>query len=126
MTTISVRSSGGETLGSLTAAIADTEELRYEGLSSTPALPDDRGMLFVYEELQGHAFVMRGMDYGLDIIFVDAEQTITQIHHADAPGPNEDGEDQVYTGWGQYVLEVNLNWTTEREITEGDMLEFSL
>ena len=118
--------SEGETLGSVTAAIAETQELRYRGLSDTESLPPDRGMLFVYETVDDRTFVMRRMDFGIDIVFADADGTITRIHHAPKPGPNEDGNDQRYPGRGQYVLEVNYEWTTEHGVEEGDVLEFEL
>ncbi|QLG27700.1 DUF192 domain-containing protein [Halorarum halophilum] len=118
--------SEGETLGSVTAAIADTQELRYRGLSDTESLPEDRGMLFVYESVDERTFVMRRMDFGIDIVYADADGTITRIHHAPEPGPNEDGEDQRYPGRGQYVLEINYEWTTDHGVEEGDVLEFEL
>ncbi len=116
----------GDRLGSVSAAIADTGDLRYTGLSDTEDLPEDRGMLFVYEEVDDHTYVMREMDFGIDIVYADDEGEITRIHHAPAPGPDEDGEDQTYPGRGQYVLEVNKGWTTERDVEEGDVLEFEL
>jgi uncharacterized membrane protein (UPF0127 family) len=119
---VRVETVDGELLGAVTAAIADTPDRRYTGLSETESLPADRGMLFVYEAVADRTFVMRGMDFGLDIVFADEEGTITTIHHAPAPGPNEDGTDQRYTGRGQYVLEVNRRWTTERGVTAGDRL----
>lgn len=118
--------SDGETLGSVTAAVADTQELRYLGLSDTESLPPDRGMLFVYESVGDHTFVMRGMDFGIDIVYADGDDTITRIHHAPKPGPNEDGNEQRYPGRGQYVLEINYGWTTERGVEAGDVLEFDL
>jgi len=123
-TDVTVRSPDGTTRGSVTAAVADTPGLRYTGLSDTPSLPDDRGMLFVFESAGSRTFVMRGMAYGLDIVFADADRTITRIHHASAPGPGEDGADQRYPGTGQYVLEVNLGWTTGRGVSTGDVLAF--
>ena len=125
-TEVRVVSADGDELGTVTAAIADTRELRYLGLSDTEELPDDRGMLFVYESVEERAFVMREMDFGIDIVYADADGTITDIHHAPAPGPDEDGEDQRYPGRGQYVLEVNYEWTTEHGVNEGDVLEFDL
>jgi len=114
----------GFELGSVTAAVADTGGLRYTGLSDTEVLPEDRGMLFVFESVADRTFVMRRMDFGIDIVYADAEGTITGIHHAPAPGPDEDGNSQGYPGRGQYVLEVNYGWTTERGVTAGDRLEF--
>jgi uncharacterized membrane protein (UPF0127 family) len=115
-----------ELLGTVTAAIADTSDLRYLGLSDTESLPEDRGMLFVYDDAENRSFVMRRMDFGIDIVYAGPDGEITEIHHAEAPGPDEDGNDQRYPGWGQYVLEVNLDWTTERGVEAGDRLAFDL
>jgi len=116
----------GEQLGYVTAAIADTEQLRYTGLSDTESLPEDRGMLFVFAEANSRRFVMREMDFAIDIIYADVDGTITEVHHAPKPGPNEDGEQQKYPGFGQYVLEVNYDWTADRGIEPGDQLVFEL
>ena len=125
-TTVRVFDSTGVERGAVTAAIADTSELRYLGLSDTESLPADRGMLFVFDGVADRTFVMRRMDFGIDIVYADSEGTITGIHHAPKPGPDEDGNSQGYPGTGQYVLEVNYEWTTERGISEGDRLAFDL
>ncbi|QCW01934.1 DUF192 domain-containing protein [Natrinema pallidum] len=116
----------GDELGKVTAAIADTDDLRYLGLSDTDELPPDRGMLFVYGAVAERTFVMREMDFGIDIVYADADGTITGIHHAPAPGPDENGNDQHYPGRGQYVLEVAYEWTSDHGVSEGDVLEFAL
>jgi uncharacterized membrane protein (UPF0127 family) len=125
-TTVTVRAPDGEVRGVVTAAIADTQELRYTGLSDTESLPEDGGMLFVYDDVGDHTYVMRDMEFGLDIVYADDGGTVTRIHHAPAPAPTEDGEDQRYPGRGQYVLEVNVGWTTERGVEVGDRLDFEL
>jgi uncharacterized membrane protein (UPF0127 family) len=114
----------GEELGSVTAAIAEPGEEWEVGLSDTDSLPEDWGMLFVSGSTSDLTFWMKEMDFGLDIVFVDDEKRITGIHHAPAPGPEEDGTDQRYSGRGQYVLEVNYEWTERRGVTEGDVLQF--
>ena len=116
----------GEELGSVTAAIADTDERLVRGLSETEELPDDRGMLFVFEEEDQRQFVMRDMDFGIDIVYAESDGTITGLHHAPAPREHEDGSKQVYVGHGQYVLEVNYEWTIEHDVAPGDVLEFEL
>lgn len=125
-TTVRARTPDGEVLGSVTAAIADTSQQRYRGLSDTPSLPADRGMLFVFESVGDHVFVMRGMDFGIDIVYADDDGVITRIHNAPAPGPDEDGASQQYPGRGQYVLEVVYEWTTDHGVEEGDVLAFEL
>ena len=125
-TAVRAVSEDGSELGAVTAAIADTGDLRYTGLSDTDSLPESRGMLFVYESVADRRFVMRRMDFGIDIVYADSAGTITDIHHAPEPAPDEDGDDQVYPGRGQYVLEVNYEWTTDRGVEAGDRLEFDL
>jgi uncharacterized membrane protein (UPF0127 family) len=110
----------GTELGTVEAAIADTYRKKYTGLSKTESLPADRGMLFPYDSEGDHTYVMREMDFGIDIVYVGANGTITKIHHAPEPPEGEDGENYRYPGTGQYVLEVNYEWTTEHDVTEGD------
>lgn len=110
------------TLGRVRAAVADTRGKRYTGLSETDHLPEDRGMWFVYDEPSNHTYVMRGMDYGLDIVYVGADGRITRIHHAPEPPEGADGEDYRYPGYGQYVLEVNYNWTVRHDVDVGDRI----
>jgi len=116
----------GEELGRVEAAIADNASLRYTGLSDTDELPEDRGMLFTYDDDRELTYVMRNMSFDLDIVFVYGNGTIESIHHKRAPAPDEDGESIRASGEGQYVLEVNRGWTTERGVEEGDRLEFDL
>ncbi|MFB6280471.1 MAG: DUF192 domain-containing protein [Haloferacaceae archaeon] len=125
-TEVAVRTPDGDRLGSVTAAVADTPGTRYRGLSGVGSLPEDRGMLFVFGDVAERTFVMRGMEFGLDIVYADADGVITRIHHAPAPGPNEDGSEQRYPGRGRYVLEVVYGWTTDRGVGTGDVLAFDL
>ncbi|WP_137291332.1 DUF192 domain-containing protein [Natronorubrum halophilum] len=125
-TDVRVTNPDGDELGEVTAAIADTPERQQLGLSDTEELPEDRGMLFVYETVEDREFIMPDMSFGIDIIFADDEGVITGIANAPEPGPDEDGSEQTYPGRGQYVLEVVYEWTDERDVEEGDILEFDL
>lgn len=119
---VGVESADGAPLGSVIAAVADTPALRYLGLSDTAELPADRGMLFVYDAVDDRTFVMRGMSFGIDIVYADGDGVITEIHHAPAPAPGENGAEHQYPGRGQYVLEVAYEWTTDRDVGVGDVL----
>ena len=122
-TVVVVDGETGEELGRVDAAVADTFSKRYVGLSETDSLPDDRGMLFVHGDVDERTYVMRNMSFGIDIVFVDADGTITEIHEAPEPGPGEDGNQQRYTGTGRYVLEVNKGWMADRGVEAGDRIE---
>ncbi|TKX77371.1 DUF192 domain-containing protein [Halorubrum sp. SD626R] len=126
-TRVAVEGPDGEIRETVTAAVADTSEKRYLGLSDAESLPEDAGMLFVYDApRESLTYVMREMSFGIDIVYADADRELTRIHHAPEPVPNEDGNDQRYPGSGQYVLEVPYEWTDRNGVTVGDSLAFEL
>jgi uncharacterized membrane protein (UPF0127 family) len=112
----------GRPLGTVVVHLATTQEQRYTGLSDTPTLSDGRGMLFVYEREEPRTYVMREMDYPLDIVFVGANRRINAIRRAPAPGPNEDGTDIRRSGSAKWVLEVSHGWTAAHNVSRGDRL----
>ena len=119
-TTVSLVSEG-EVQTEVDVRVADSYEKRYTGLSDTESLDADEGMLFVHDETGEHAYVMREMAFPLDIVFVDANGTITRIHHAELPPEGASGDDLTrYRGTGKYVLEVPYGYTNETCIEEGD------
>jgi len=119
-TAVAVRD--GEPLATVEVRIADDSSKRILGLSNTSSLGPDEGMLFVHEEEQKHTYVMRDMDFDLDIIFIAENRTITRIHHAPAP-PEGESYSEEYSGQSKYVLEVNRGWANETGVSVGDRVE---
>ena len=117
---------GDEPKAVIDVEVADDSRERYTGLSNHDSLEPGNGMLFVHESEQDLTYVMREMDFDIDIVFIDADGEITAIHHARAPGPNEDGNDLEYSGRGKYVLEVPRGYTNETGIEVGDEVEIDL
>ncbi|MDS0296294.1 DUF192 domain-containing protein [Halogeometricum luteum] len=112
--------SDGEVLTEVDVRVADTYEKRYTGLSDTESLGPDEGMLFVHDSEGEHAYVMREMAFPLDIVFIDANGTITRIHHAELPPEGSEGDLTRYRGTGKYVLEVPYGYTNETGVSAGD------
>jgi uncharacterized membrane protein (UPF0127 family) len=116
-TTVQVHDENGTLLGTVEVWVADTTEKRRVGLSRTDSLGADEGMLFVHTDSDSHTYNMRGMAFPLDIVFIAANGTITEVHHAEVA----DGLlDDTYTGTGKYVLEVERGWTVARGVDAGD------
>jgi len=113
---------GSRTLGTVDVRIADTQPQRYTGLSDTESLGPNEGMLFVHDEEDVQTYVMRDMDFALDIIYIDANGTITTIHHAPPP-PEGESYSERYPGRAKYVLEVNRGWTNSTGVSVGDTVE---
>jgi uncharacterized membrane protein (UPF0127 family) len=116
---VTITNNCSQVLGTVEVRIADTHRKKVIGLSATESLPNVSGMLFVYEEASTQTFVMRKMDYPLDIVFIGADGRINSIKSAPAPGPGEDGEDIRRTGYGKYVLEVPRGWMERHGIHAG-------
>ena len=112
----------GESLATVEARVADGLAKQYVGLSETDDLAADEGMLFVHDEPGEHAYVMRGMAFGIDIVFIAPDGTVTEIHEA-AP---ESRPYTRYRGTGQFVLEVPRGWSDRNGVEPGDRLAFEL
>lgn len=95
--------------------LAETETEKEEGLQGIKDLPDDQGMLFVYDKPQTVGFWMKDTLIPLDIIFIDEDQEVISIYQGKPEDKTIVEEDDV-----KYVLEVNQN----SGIEEGDELEF--
>ncbi len=120
-TTVTLVDEDGSRLATVEARVADTQMKRYTGLSDTQSLDYGEGMLFVHDNEATHAYVMRDMNFPLDIVFVAANGTVTQIHHAPVPpSSTSEGELTRYRGYGKYVLEVPRGYANRTGLDEGD------
>lgn len=116
----------GTRLGTVQSRVADSPDERYQGLSNTDPLPADSGMLFVYSAEANRTFVMRQMNYPIDMVFIDANGTVTTIHHAETEAQDDPGDDLTpYPGRGKWVLEVPYEWTAEHGVQVGDEVTIS-
>ncbi|QLG26050.1 DUF192 domain-containing protein [Halorarum halophilum] len=118
-TTVAIYDADGTDLATVNVSVADTYPKRYVGLSDTESLDENEGMLFVHSGTGKHAYVMREMDFPIDIVFVAANGTITRIHHARLPADGS-GDRTRYRGTGKYVLEVPYGYTNRTGVDEGD------
>ena len=117
--TVVLLDADGTQLATVDAWVADTFSKRYTGLSDTSALEPGQGMLFVHDNEDQHGYVMRKMDFPLDMVFVAENGTITTIHHAPV---ESDGDLTQYSGRAKYVLEVPMGYTNRTGIDVGDRI----
>jgi uncharacterized membrane protein (UPF0127 family) len=116
-TTVTAYDANGTQLATVDVRVADTRAKRWVGLSDTEDLPMGEGMLFVHPNEAEHGYVMRNMSVPLDIVFVDASERVTTIHHASVP---ENGDGRTYAGRGKWVLEVPRGWANRTGLDAGD------
>lgn len=115
----------GDTTVHLT--LADTPEERSIGLSGTNSLGENDGMLFLFDDKGYPAFWMKGMDYPIDIVFLDNETVVTIFPNVQPP--KEDNEQlPLYqpTKPADRVLELPAGYMKAHGVSVGDMINLSL
>ena len=93
--------------------IAKTDEERIKGLQDIKHLPEDEGMLFVFDEPQTVDFWMKDTYIPLDIIFINEDCEVISVYKGEPENTDMAEENDV-----KYVLEVNQN----SGIKEGDTI----
>lgn len=104
----------------VTVEVAETEAARQRGLMYRDTLPEDHGMLFVYEAERNLSFWMRNTRIPLDIAFIDRAGRIVDIQQMEAMSE----ETHTSRAPAMYALEMRLGWFEERGIRVGDRVEF--
>ncbi|HET6465266.1 MAG TPA: DUF192 domain-containing protein [Nitrospiria bacterium] len=108
----------------LQVEVARTEKTRALGLMFRTALPEDRGMLFIFEQPGLHRFWMKNTLIPLDMIWMDERKRIIHIEYQVPPckldpcavyGPSADS---------LYVLEVISGVASREKLRPGQTLTF--
>ncbi|TVP76837.1 MAG: DUF192 domain-containing protein [Gemmatimonadales bacterium] len=100
------------------AEVADTPELREEGLMFRTELPDGEGMFFIFEQEETLSFWMRNTFIPLDIAFLDETMEIVDIQALEP----EDEEMTESNAPARFALEVRQGWFQEQGIEVGDQV----
>jgi uncharacterized protein len=101
--------------------IADTDEERQVGLMNRESLPEDAGMIFLFDDDVRGGFWMKNTLIPLSIAFADADGTIVRILDME---PCEADPCEIYDPGVSYrsALEVNQGAFAEWGVAEGDRL----
>jgi uncharacterized membrane protein (UPF0127 family) len=105
---------------SLAAEVADTPQASENGLMFRDSLPEDRGMLFVFDHPKSASFWMRNTKIPLSIAFIDSTGKILEI---ESMKPLDEtvvpsASDQV-----AYALEVNQGWFSRHGVALGAKID---
>lgn len=115
-----IQTQGGEEVA-VAVEIADTQEEREVGLMNREFLPDDAGMIFLFEEAITGGFWMKNTLIPLSIAFADGDGTILRILDME---PCEADPCEIYDPGVAYAsaLEVNQGAFENWGVEEGDPL----
>lgn len=111
----------GEFVSEVEVQISDDISERSQGLMDVRQLPEDHGMLFIFEEEQPLSFWMANTPLPLDIMYVNSDSIIVSIYHSTTPFSEKglpSGDPALY------VVETNGGYAISRGIEEGYRIRF--
>lgn len=113
---------GGKTFD---AYIADSDSTRADGLMFITKLPENTGMLFVFEQEQPLSFWMKNTMIPLAIGFINAKGVLVDVQEMDIGQSLMSVDVPTYQSRkpARFALEMNKGWFTRHKIKNGAKLE---
>lgn len=102
-------------LHKITAELASTEAQRQQGLMHRNFLPNNEGMLFIFENTATHCFWMRNTRIPLAIAFIDNDGKIINIEEMKAMTETNHCPLKPV----KFALEMNQSWFSKNGVTAG-------
>jgi uncharacterized protein len=99
--------------------VANTEDTRHTGLMFRDGLPENQGMLFVYETPGRYAMWMKNTLIPLSVAFIDGAGHIINIEDMQPETENAHSA----RGSAAFSLETNQGWFKKRGIKAGDRVQ---
>jgi len=105
--------------------VADNPEKLAKGLMFREELPENTGMLFVFENEGIYPFWMKNTYIPLDIIWINDNFRVVHIEHA-VPCISETCVSYTPEAVARYVVETNVGFVDENNIAVGDQISIPL
>src|SRR4030042_3400748 len=109
----------------ITAEVVSKPADRAKGLMFRKTLPDNEGMLFIFEEEDFHSFWMKNMIIHLDIIWLDKEKKVVYFEEDVPPCKEDPCTSYLPMKKAKYVLEVNSGFIKKEKLKLGDQLAWN-
>jgi len=106
----------GET--AITIDIAKTDAERRTGLSGRQSMPQNHGLLFIFDTVDYHGIWMKDMYFSIDIIWINEFNEVIYIERAVRPDTFPTVFKPRYPA--KFVLEVNAGFVAKHNIKVGD------
>ena len=106
--------------------VADTETKRKKGLSNREFLPEDQGILFIFERADKYPFWMKGLKFPLDFIWINGDKVVDILPNVSPPSPGQPDESlTIYQPRVEIdqVLEINGGTAEKLGIKFGDSVK---
>ena len=104
---------------SVRVEVADNEVSRNIGMMFRKQLPQEKGMLFIFEDCAPRRFWMRNTYVPLSISYIDPNGIILNVEKM-----NPLSESGVWSkGPAKYALEMNQGWFRDNGVSPGDLVK---
>lgn len=117
-----VDSKQNKEITSFVVDIADEPEEWQRGLQFVSELPQDKGMLFIFDDETPRTFWMKSVEIPLDIIFFSSSKEIVAYYKSLPPCEQEQCDLYPSNKPTKYVLEVNGGLVDQYNIKQGDKI----
>lgn len=107
--------------------LADSPEEQNLGLGNRDSLPENNGMLFLFDKPGNHSFWMKGMRFPLDMIFI-LDNKIVGIYE-NVPILNDNNSNPQFYGnelVSDMVLEINAGLAKKYDIKKGGEVKLQI
>lgn len=111
---------------SLTVEVADTNSKRSKGLGGRESLPQDQGMLFIFDRTDKFPFWMKGLSFPLDFVWIKDDTVADILENILQPEAGQsDSALPIYSSKVEVnkVLEVNAGTVQRLNIKVGDKIQ---
>jgi uncharacterized protein len=105
---------------SITVEVADTPQASENGLMFRDSLPEDHGMLFIFDQPKKASFWMKNTKIPLSIAYADSNGKILEIK---SMNPLDETVIPSRSDEVDYALEVNKGWFARHGIAAGAKID---
>lgn len=103
--------------------VARTTKEKEVGLSEKTSLPEDFGMLFVFEKPGFYSFWMKNMKFGIDIIYINKGEVVTIYKNLVPEKSNKEALLYNPEEPADMVLEINAGLSQKYNLKKGDRVK---
>jgi uncharacterized membrane protein (UPF0127 family) len=120
--TLTFYRANGDTLKTIDIEIADSGPERQRGLMRQQSLGYDRGMLFIFDEVDEKGMWMKNTPLPLDIVFVAPDSQVINIARRTTPFSEENIEPAAPK---KFVIEVRAGFANRFELTDSTRVRWT-
>jgi len=110
----------------LQGEVMQTPSDRAQGLMFRPSLPEDRGLLFVFDEIDFHSIWMKNCKFPIDIVWLDDQHKVVDVAEAVPPCKADPCPSYLPMRRARYVIELNARQARREKATLGSVIQFEL